>query len=171
MLKPNDHVLDWVDDYLHELLEPADVAYVERHCEQCRICQVALEEAQKVAPQIRIRLLTFPEVKQVVSQLGRPEDGTDAKAVNNLEMFVDLYPQREWQRKGMTLDKLIERMSDSLRQIPGVQYNFSMPIKDNVEESISGIKGQIAVKLFGDDLKTLSHKADEVRRSMARVKK
>src|SRR5262249_18257471 len=102
---------------------------------------ISLEEAEKIVPQIRARLLFFPEVKQVISQLGRPEDGTDAKAVNNVEMFVDLYPQREWQRKGMTLDKLIERMSESLRQIPGVQYNFSMPIKDNVEESISGIKG------------------------------
>jgi cobalt-zinc-cadmium resistance protein CzcA len=129
---------------------------------------VSLEEAQRVVPQIRARLMFFPEVKQVVSQLGRPEDGTDAKAVNNAEFFIDLRPQSEW-RSAHSLDQLIEKMNASLRQIPGIQYNFSMPIKDNVEESISGIKGQVAVKLFGDDLHTLASKAEEIRRVMAHV--
>jgi cobalt-zinc-cadmium resistance protein CzcA len=129
---------------------------------------ISLEEAQKVAPQIRIRLLGFPEVKQVVSQLGRPEDGTDAKAVNNIEFLVDLQPQKLW-KTAHSMDGLIERMNLSLSQIMGVQYNFSMPIKDNVEESISGIKGQIAIKLFGDDLHMLSQKAEEVRRAVAGV--
>ncbi len=129
---------------------------------------VSMEESQKLAPQIRLRLLAFPEVKQVVSQLGRPEDGTDAKAVNNVEFLADLRPQKEW-KTAHDLDHLIEKMSHSLSQMPGVQYNFSMPIKDNVEESISGIKGQIAVKLFGDDLKTLSQKADEIRRTMSKI--
>jgi cobalt-zinc-cadmium resistance protein CzcA len=129
---------------------------------------ISLEEAQKVAPQIRIRLLSFPEVKQVVSQLGRPEDGTDAKAVNNVEFLVDLRPQGEW-RTAHTMEGLIEKMNHVLEQMPGIQLNFSMPIKDNVEESISGIKGQIAIKLFGDDLHLLSQKAEEVRRVVAGV--
>jgi cobalt-zinc-cadmium resistance protein CzcA len=130
---------------------------------------VSLEEAQKVAPQIRIRLLAFPEVKQVVSQLGRPEDGTDAKAVNNIEFLVDLHPQRQW-KTAHSLEGLIDKMSRLLGQMPGIDYNFSMPIKDNVEESISGIKGQIAIKLFGDDLHLLSQKAEEVRRAVAGVR-
>ncbi|MEO8214980.1 MAG: efflux RND transporter permease subunit, partial [Myxococcales bacterium] len=129
---------------------------------------ISLEEAQRIVPQIRARLLFFPEVKQVISQLGRPEDGTDAKAVNNAEFFVDLRPRAEW-RSGKTLDQLIEKMNISLRQIPGVEYNFSMPIKDNVEESISGIKGQVAIKLYGEDLHTLAAKAEELRRVVARV--
>ncbi|MEO5770199.1 MAG: CusA/CzcA family heavy metal efflux RND transporter [Polyangia bacterium] len=129
---------------------------------------ISLEEAQRIVPQIRARLLFFPEVKQVISQLGRPEDGTDAKAVNNAEFFVDLRPRAEW-RSGKTLDQVIEKMNISLRQIPGVEYNFSMPIKDNVEESISGIKGQVAIKLYGEDLHTLAAKAEELRRVVARV--
>jgi cobalt-zinc-cadmium resistance protein CzcA len=129
---------------------------------------ISLEEAQRIVPQIRARMLFFPEVKQVVSQLGRPEDGTDAKAVNNAEFFVDLRPRAEW-KSGRTLEDLIDKMNLSLRQIPGVEYNFSMPIKDNVEESISGIKGQVAVKLYGEDLHTLAGKAEEIRRVMAHV--
>jgi cobalt-zinc-cadmium resistance protein CzcA len=129
---------------------------------------ISLEESEKVTPQMRIRLLSFPEVKQVVSQLGRPEDGTDAKAVNNVEFLVDLRPQREW-KTAHSMEELIDRMSRQLSEMPGIQYNFSMPIKDNVEESISGIKGQIAIKLFGDDLHTLSEKAEEVRRVVAGV--
>src|SRR5262249_7665399 len=85
---------------------------------------ISFEEAHKVAPQIRIRLLGFPEVKQVVSQLGRPEDGTDAKAVNNIEFLVDLRPQREW-TSARDLEHLVDKMNGILGQMPGVQYNFS----------------------------------------------
>lgn len=129
---------------------------------------ISMEEAQRVLPQIRARMLAFPEVRQVVSQLGRPEDGTDAKAINNAEFFVDLLPQKQWRDK-MTLDQLVDRMNASLRELPGIEYNFSMPIKDNVEESISGIKGQIAIKLFGEDLRVLASKAEEIRRVVSRV--
>jgi len=114
--------------------------------------------------QARLILSAFPpEVKQVVSQVGRPDDGTDTAGFFNTEYFVDLKPKNQW-RPVFREDKddLIAAMDKQLSQIPGVLWNFSQPISDNMEEAVSGVKGELAVKMYGDDLKQLEAKGDEV---------
>jgi cobalt-zinc-cadmium resistance protein CzcA len=125
---------------------------------------ISLEHAHRaVEPRIRQVLLSFPEVRGVLGQLGGPDDGTDWKTANNLEYFVDLKPGEEWPR-GMTADRLIEAMGARLAEMPGIEFNFSQPIKDNIEENISGLKGQLAIKIFGDDLDALHRAAAETKR-------
>jgi heavy metal efflux system protein len=130
---------------------------------------ISLDAALAVTPRIRAALLEFPEVRTVVSQLGRPEDGTDPAPVNSLQMLVDLRPQGEW-TTARSPDALVEKMEARLRDIPGVAYNFSQPIKDNVEEGISGLKGQVAVKIFGDDLAKLDELAGQAERAIRDVR-
>ena len=120
-------------------------------------------ESTSVADRARQVLCSFPEVPQVVTQVGRPDDGTDATGFFNTEYFVDLLPKEKWrpvfrQNKGL----LIEAMNRELEKIPGVIWNFSQPISDNLEEAVSGVKGALAVKIYGDDLKTLEEKGDQV---------
>jgi cobalt-zinc-cadmium resistance protein CzcA len=103
----------------------------------------------------------FPEVRGVISQTGRPNDGTDATGFFNQEFFVDLKPANQWKRK-ITKDELIAQMQQELKQFRGVDFNFSQPISDNVEEAVSGVKGSMAVKINGDDLNFLDKKADTV---------
>ena len=124
--------------------------------------------ARLVVPRIRDAFLSFPEVKQVLSQLGGPDDGTDPAPANNLEFFVDLKQRDDWPR-GMTLDRLVGDMRERLADIPGIEANFSQPIKDNIEENISGVNGQVAIKLFGDDLDALRQSAVEVKRTLEQV--
>ncbi|MGC1904989.1 MAG: CusA/CzcA family heavy metal efflux RND transporter [Candidatus Acidiferrum sp.] len=127
-------------------------------------------EATRLADQARVILATFPEVKQVVSQVGRPDDGTDATGFFNTEYFVDLKPKAEW--RGVfaeNKEELIGAMDRELEKIPGVLWNFSQPISDNMEEAVSGVKGELAIKLYGDDLKTLEEKGDEVVGVMRKV--
>jgi cobalt-zinc-cadmium resistance protein CzcA len=114
-------------------------------------------------------LAQFPEVKQIVSQVGRPDDGSDASGFYNTEFFVDLLPRSKWRAEYRTKEQLIDAMDKSLSQIPGVDWNFSQPISDNVEEAVSGVKGELAVKLFGRDLKTLEQKADEMQDVMSKI--
>src|SRR6202167_4198885 len=111
----------------------------------------------------------FPELKQIVSQVGRPDDGSDASGFYNTEFFVDLWPRSEWRAQYKTKEELIDAMDKALAQIPGVDWNFSQPISDNVEEAVSGVKGELAVKLFGTDLKTLEQKADEMQDVMSKI--
>ncbi|RBL89558.1 efflux RND transporter permease subunit [Chitinophaga flava] len=122
---------------------------------------ISLNESSSVADRMRRIFTQFPEVKQVVSQTGRPDDGTDATGFYNLEFMVDLYPKEQWERN-ISKDELIEEMQQKLSIYPGVVLNFSQPIMDNVEEAASGVKGSIAVKIFGDDINIISQKADEV---------
>jgi len=130
---------------------------------------ISLKQASREAvPRIRDVFLSFPEVKSVLSQLGGPDDGTDWSTPNNLEYFVDLKPQDEWPA-GTTRDGLVDAMRAQLAAIPGIEYNFSQPIKDNIEENISGMIGQIAVKVFGDDLDGLRRAASDVERVLAGV--
>ena len=111
----------------------------------------------------RIRLNSFPEVTKVVSQTGRPDDGTDTTGFFNTEYFVDLKPKEEWRPVfKQNKDELIAAMDRELDKIPGVGWNFSQPISDNVEEAVSGVKGELAVKIYGDDLKTLEEKGNEI---------
>jgi heavy metal efflux system protein len=129
---------------------------------------IALEEAQRLVPRVRAALREFPEVKTVVAQLGRPEDGTDPAPVNSLQMFVDLKPEGTWST-AHDKEALVRAMEARLRWLPGIDWNFSQPILDNVEEGISGLKGQVAVKLFGDDLDKLSEAAEAVARAISGV--
>jgi cobalt-zinc-cadmium resistance protein CzcA len=123
-----------------------------------------------LAKRTRMMLATFPEVTQVISQVGRPDDGSDASGFYNTEFFVDLRPREQWRAEFHgKKDELIDAMDKGLQQFPGVDWNFSQPISDNVEEAVSGVKGELAVKLFGRDLKTLEQKADEIQGVMQRI--
>lgn len=126
------------------------------------------DEAARVLRKARQQLLTLPEVRTVVSKAGQPEDGTDPKTLSMAEVFVDVKPVEEW-RKGMTRDALIEEMDRKLSVIPGVDPAFSQPIRDNVLESISQIKGQIVVKVAGEDLGELQHTVEAMRREFRQV--
>ncbi|MEA3393993.1 MAG: CusA/CzcA family heavy metal efflux RND transporter [Pseudomonadota bacterium] len=126
------------------------------------------EEAARVLRKARQQLLTLPEVRTVVSKAGQPEDGTDPKTLSMAEVFVDVKPMEEW-RKGMTREALIEEMDRKLSVIPGVDPAFSQPIRDNVLESISQIKGQIVVKVAGDDLAELQRTVEGMRREFRQV--
>ena len=121
-----------------------------------------------MAHEIREMLLTFPAVREVVSQMGRPDDGTDVTTFNNIEFMVGLKSPSEWPQ-GLSKDELVRRMDAQLAKYPGIDFNFSQNIQDNVEEAMSGVKGENSLKLFGDDIDTLVEKADQVRDVMARV--
>ena len=121
------------------------------------------DEGIRVANQARVVLCSFPEVPQCTSQVGRPDDGTDTTGFFNTEYFVDLKPKQEWRpifREDK--DQLIAAMQRELDKIPGIVWGFSQPIEDNMEEAVSGVKGELATKVYGDDLKTLETKADEI---------
>jgi heavy metal efflux system protein len=122
-----------------------------------------LTDGTNVMNRARILLASFPEVTQVVSQVGRPDDGTDTTSFSNTEYFVDLKPKEQW-RPAFHQDKeeLIATMDRQLEKIPGVVWGFSQPIADDMDEAVSGVKGELAVKIYGDDLKTLERKADQM---------
>jgi heavy metal efflux system protein len=120
-------------------------------------------ESAKIADRAREILASFPEVPQVVDQIGRPDDGTDTTGFFNAEFFVDLLPKEKWRPVfHQNKERLIAAMDRELEKIPGVFWGFSQPISDNLEEAVSGVKGALAVKIYGDDLKTLEEKADEI---------
>ncbi len=129
---------------------------------------VSSEEASKILNQVRKVLLTIPEVRTAVSKSGQPEDGTDPKTLSMAEVFIDVKPQEEW-RKGLTRDQLIDEMDRKLATIPGIDPAFSQPIRDNVLESISQIKGQIVVKVSGSDLVELRQVAEAIQREIKQV--
>jgi heavy metal efflux system protein len=121
------------------------------------------DEGIRVANQARIVLCSFPEVPQCTSQVGRPDDGTDTTGFFNTEYFVDLKPKEEWRPIfHEDKDQLIAALQRELDKIPGAVWGFSQPIEDNMEEAVSGVKGELATKIYGDDLKTLEAKADEI---------
>ena len=119
-----------------------------------------LQKSREVEHSIRAILRSYPEVTNVISQVGRPDDGTDPKGPNNMEIFADLRPHSEW--RFANKEDLIADMTAKIHRIPGVPTNFSQVIEDNVEESISGVKGEIAVKVFGPDLDILEDKARQI---------
>src|SRR5271167_195650 len=120
-------------------------------------------ESALVAEKARQILASFPEVPQVVNQIGRPDDGTDTTGFFDMEFFVDLLPKEKWRPVfHQDKDRLIAAMNRELEKIPGVFWGFSQPISDNLEEAVSGVKGALAVKIYGDDLKTLEAKGDEI---------
>ncbi len=130
---------------------------------------VSLEDSDQYVNRMRRLMRAYPEVETVVSQHGRPDDGTDATGFFNAEFFVPLKPFDTWP-KGMDKEKLTAAMTDALgQQFPGVDFNFSQYIQDNVEEAASGVKGENSVKVYGNDLQTLEKSADEIARVLAKV--
>jgi cobalt-zinc-cadmium resistance protein CzcA len=129
------------------------------------------DEGIRVANQARVMLCAFPEVPQCTSQVGRPDDGTDTTGFFNTEFYVDLKPKEHWRPVfHENKDELIAAMQRELDKIPGVVWGFSQPIEDNMEEAVSGVKGALATKIFGDDLRLLEEKADEIVAIMRGIK-
>jgi cobalt-zinc-cadmium resistance protein CzcA len=129
---------------------------------------ISFDEAARLTGEIRQMFRRSPEVTTIVSQLGRPDDGTDPTSFFNGEFLANLKPQKEW-RPGLTKDDLIKEIEGRLKSIPGVIFNFSQVIQDNVEEAMSGVKGENSIKLFGTDLKLLESKAVDIERIMSGV--
>ncbi len=128
-------------------------------------------EGIRLMDQARIAFARFPEVTQVVSQVGRSDDGTDPTGFFNTEYFIDLKPRKEWRAQFHGhKDELISALDNEVEKIPGVLWGFSQPISDNVEEAVSGVKGELAVKIIGPDLKQLEAKADEIMAVMSGVR-
>jgi cobalt-zinc-cadmium resistance protein CzcA len=121
--------------------------------------------------QARITFASFPEVTQVISQIGRPDDGIDPVDFCNSEFFVDLKPKERWRREfRQDKEELVAAMDRQLEKIPGVIWGFTQPIADDMEEAVSGVKGQLAVKIYGEDLKTLERKGSEVVEAMRPIR-
>ena len=128
------------------------------------------DEGIRVANQARIILCSFPEVPQCTSQTGRPDDGTDTTGFFNTEFFVDLKPKEDWRPVfHQNKDELIAAVQRELDKIPGAVWGFSQPIEDNMEEAVSGVKGALATKVFGDDLKVLEQKSEEIVNVLSKI--
>jgi len=127
-------------------------------------------EGIRVANQVRVMLASFPEVAVVTSQAGRPDDGTDTTGFFNTEYFVSLKAKEEW-RPALHENKeeLIAAMNHELGRIPGVLWNFSQPIADNMEEAVSGVKGELAIKVYGDDLQLLEETGERIVKVMRTI--
>ncbi len=130
---------------------------------------LSLTSGRRLVPVIKEKLRRTPEVTELLTQLGRPEDGTDPKLSNSLEVFVKLKPMEQWRPGMRSLEALVAEMDRNVREIPGLEYNFSQPIRDNVEENISGQKGQIALKMYGEDLEVLQQAAQKTEEIISRV--
>src|ERR1700678_3729251 len=129
------------------------------------------DEGIRVMNQARIILCSFPEVPQCWSQVGRPDDGTDTTGFFNTEFFVDLKQKEDWRPVfHQNKDELIAAMNRELDKVPGVVWGFSQPIEDNMEEAVSGVKGALATKIYGDDLKVLEAKSDEVMTVLSKIR-
>jgi len=122
---------------------------------------VSLSEANTVSNKMINILSKFSEVKQTLSQIGRTNDGTDPKGFFNVQIQVDLKPKKQWDRK-ITDEELIDEMDKQLRKLPGIVFNYSQPIRDNVEEAVAGVNAALAVKIFGPDFQVLDSKADSI---------
>ena len=129
---------------------------------------IALEATRPYVHEIRERIGRFPEVRVVVSQTGSPDDGTDPNGADNNEFYIGLKPREQW--RFHEKNKLIEAMAASLSDLPGITTNFSQPIKDNVDEALAGVKGELSIKLFGPDLFVLQQKAKEIAGVLASIR-
>lgn len=129
----------------------------------------SLPQAVEISNKMIEIISKFPEVKQTLSQMGRTNDGTDPKGFFNVQIQVDL-KQRDLWRKGVTEAALIDSMNTQLEKIPGVTYNYSQPIRDNVEEAVAGVNAAMAVKIFGPDFNTLDSLADLVKKALTGVR-
>ena len=130
---------------------------------------VSLPKANEISNKIVEIMHHFPEVRQTLAQVGRPNDGTDPKGFYNVQTQVDLYPQKLWKRN-ITEDQLIAEMDSQFQKYPGIVFNYSQPIRDNVEEAVSGVNASLAVKIFGNDFNELDKYADEVMAQLKTIK-
>lgn len=130
---------------------------------------ISLDKSVEISKQVRAKLMGFPQVQNVVSQTGRPDDGTDVAGFYNNEFDVILYPEDDW-KPHITKEELIDKMNEQLSAIPGAELNFSQPITDNIEEAVSGVKGSISVKIFGDSLNYMEDEATQVYNVLKTVK-
>lgn len=121
----------------------------------------SLNESVDISNEIRTAILKFPQVRQVISQTGRPDGGSDPTGFYNQEFLVDLYPKEEWSG-GLSKERLVAMMSERLSLFPGIDLSFSQPISDNVAEEVSGVKGSIVIKTFGPDLAVIEEKEKEM---------
>lgn len=129
---------------------------------------VNLKESTRLAEEMKTKIRSFEEVKFVLNQVGRPNDGTDPTGFFNIEFHIQLHPEKEWKRK-WSKDDLTEAMRTKLQTYPGVVFGFSQPIQDNVEEYVAGVKSSLVVKIFGNDLFQLEDYADQVADVLGRV--
>ena len=134
-----------------------------------RLPSISLTESLEVSGQIERALMKFPEVETVVSKTGRAEIASDPMGVEISDIIVNLMPQSDWKIANSN-EELVEKMREDLSLIPGVAYSFSQPIALRVDELISGVKAQIAIKLFGDDMDVLKNKAEQIREIMSKIK-
>jgi cobalt-zinc-cadmium resistance protein CzcA len=130
---------------------------------------VNIEESTRLAKEMKAKLRGFEEVKFVLNQVGRPNDGTDPTGFFNIEFHIQLYPEKEW-KGNLTKESLIEEMRTSLQSYPGIVFGFSQPIQDNVEEYVAGVKSSLVVKIFGEDLFELEKYADQVANNIRDIK-
>ncbi|MCS6905711.1 MAG: CusA/CzcA family heavy metal efflux RND transporter [Bacteroidia bacterium] len=130
---------------------------------------INLEESVRLANEMKQRLRQFQEVKFVLTQAGRPNDGTDPTGFFNIEFHIQLYPEKEWRRK-ITKAALIEEMRKALQAYPGIVFGFSQPIQDNVEEYVAGVKSSLVIKIFGDNLFELEKYAEQAAQVLKNVK-
>jgi cobalt-zinc-cadmium resistance protein CzcA len=130
---------------------------------------VSLPEAESINQKMVQIIRKFPEVKQTLAQVGRTNDGTDPKGFFDVQIQVDLKNKQEW-RSGLSEDDLIDQMDTQLKKIPGAVFNYSQPIRDNVEEAVAGVNASLAVNIFGPNFDVLDHKADEVLAVLKTVK-
>lgn len=128
----------------------------------------AIEKTKDIERKVRAILREYPEVNNIVTQLGRPDDGTDPKGPNNLEVLADLKPKDGW--RFANKEQLIASMTEKIRELPGVPTNFSQVIEDNVNEALSGAKGEIVVKIFGPNLQVLEQKSAQVEKILAGIR-
>jgi cobalt-zinc-cadmium resistance protein CzcA len=126
-----------------------------------RMPSISLSESIEIEKRVQQIIMQFPEVEFVVGRLGRPDLATDPMGINLSDIYVTLKPKNQWETAG-TKDELVEQMVDELQHIPGVNFNITQPIAMRVDELVSGVKSDIAIKLFGDDLDVLKQKADVI---------
>jgi heavy metal efflux system protein len=131
---------------------------------------VSIDKSAALAKQVRQILRTYPEVTNIVSQIGAPDDGTDPNNYSNIEVFVDLKPKEEWEPKYATKQDLVNSMNATLKEkMPGLLYNFSQYIKDNMDEAIAGVKGELGIKIYGKDLDVLESLGTQVKKIVEKV--
>lgn len=130
---------------------------------------VNLDESQRLAKEMKKKLREFKEVKFVLNQVGRPNDGTDPTGFFNIEFHIQLFPEKQWKRN-IKKKELIEEMRGVLQNYPGIVFGFSQPIQDNVEEYVAGVKSSLVVKIFGEDLFEMEKYADQVAKSIQKVR-
>ncbi|MFK2931756.1 efflux RND transporter permease subunit [Dyella agri] len=131
---------------------------------------ISFDEAAKISPQIREVLRSFPVVTTVGSELGRPDDGTDSTGFFNDEFFVGLKPYSEWHGAYRDKQALIAAIDAKLQKFPGIQFNYTQPAEDAVDEAETGLKSALAVKVYGSDLRTLQNKGKQIKTAIEKVR-